>query len=286
MYETYWGLRANPFRGDEGPESYAPSPVHDEAQARLRYLIEANHRVGLLLGAPGSGKSLMLELAAGEWRAVGANVAKTSLLARDARETLWSIACGWGLTFDLQADVSEIWRGLADKLAENRWCQVPTLALIDDADQGAAEVLNHLVRLIHCEATNESHLTVVLAAQTDRLSVLGRQLLNLVELRIDLAPWDLTDTHNFLTHSLARVGRSQSAFAEEAVMRIHELSEGVVRKIALLADLGLLAAAGQQLPVVDAHTIETVYDELGVMDAVAPTWQDGSWSRRVAASPL
>jgi general secretion pathway protein A len=190
------------------------------------------------------------------------------------------------LIIDLQADVSEIWRGLADKLAENRWCRVPTLVLIDDADQGTTEVLNHLVRLIHCEATNESRLTVVLAAQTDHLSALGRQLLNLVELRIDLAAWDLTDTHNFLTHCLARVGRSQSAFAEEAVMRIHELSEGVVRKIALLADLGLLAAAGQQLTVVDAHTIETVYDELGVMDAVAPTWQDDSWSRRVAVSQL
>jgi general secretion pathway protein A len=286
MYETYWGLRANPFRGEGGAESYVPSPVHDEAQARLHYLIEANHRVGVLLGPSGSGKSLMLDLLAQQWRAVGANVAKTSLLARDAHETLWSIACGWSLSFDGRAGLFEIWRGLADKLTENRWCHVPTLALIDDADKGSADVLDQLVRLAHCESTAESRLTVVLAVESDRLAELGQQLLSLVELRVDLTAWDLTDTHNFLTHSLARAGRSQSAFAEEAVMRIHELSEGVVRRIALLAELGLVAAAGQQLPLVDAYTIETVYNELGVMDAVLAISRPDSWSRRAAESPL
>jgi type II secretory pathway predicted ATPase ExeA len=128
-------------------------------------------------------------------------------------------------------------------------------------------------------------LTVVLAAESDRVSDLGGQLLRLVELRIDLSPWDLTDTHNYLTHCLARAGRPQSAFDEEAVMRIHELSQGIVRRIALLADLSLLAAAGGRLSIVDAHTIEAVYDELGVMDAEPLSWPE-SWSRRAAGASL
>ncbi|HWB10833.1 MAG TPA: AAA family ATPase [Pirellulales bacterium] len=284
MYEAYWGLRTNPFRGDAGGEIYVASPVHEEALARLHYLVEANHRLGLLLGVSGSGKSLTLAVAAQQWRAVGANVAHTSLLARDGREVLWSIASGWGLNLDPRAGLFEMWRGLGDKLSENRWCQVPTVALLDDADRASAEVLDQVTRLIHCESTVESRLTVVLAVRSDRVSELGGQILSLVELRIDLAPWDLTDTHNYLTHCLARAGRPQSAFDEEAVMRIHELSQGVARRIALLADLGLLAAAGQRLTTVDAHTIETVYDELGVMDVEAGEAE--SWSRRAAVTPL
>lgn len=268
MYEVYWGLRASPFR-EAGVDSYVPSPLHDEALARIHYLVEANHRLGLLLGAAGSGKSLLLQIAAQQWRAIGTEVAKTSLLARDPHDVLWSIACGWGLNLDPHATLFEIWRVLADKLAENRWQHMPAIVLLDDADQASAEVLDQVVRLAHCEPTADSRLTVVLAAQADRVSELGRQLLGLVELRIDLPPWDLTDTHTYLTHCLARAGRPQSAFDEEAVMRIHELSEGTVRRIALLADFSLLAAAGQQLAIVDAHTVETVYDELGVMDATA-----------------
>lgn len=269
MYEAYWGLHASPFRGEGGVEGYFASQAHDEALARIHYLVEANHRLGLLLGAAGSGKSLVLDIAARQWRSLGSEVCKASLLARDVRDALWSIACGWGLNVNPREGLFEIWRALADRLAENRWQQVPTIALLDDADQASPEVLDQIVRLVHCEPTSESRLTVVLAAQGDRMSELGRQLLDLVELRIDLPSWDLTETQHYLSHCLTRAGRRQPAFAEEAVMRIHELSAGVVRRIGRLADLSLLAAAGQQLPIVDAHTIETVYDELGVMDAVA-----------------
>lgn len=269
MYETYWGLRFRPFRGDDGLKAYVPSPAHDEALARLHYLVEANHRVGLLLGATGTGKSLLLEIAAQAWRSLGACVARTSLRARDSRETLLALARGWGLDADVRLAPFELWQAIADRLAENRWQHVPTIAMIDDADRAASDVLDQVIRLAHCEPSAESRLTVIVAAQGDRLSELGRQLLGLVELRVDLPAWDLTDTHNYLTHSLARAGRAHSAFEEEAVMRIHELAEGIVRRIGLLADLSLLAASAQQLPLVDAHTVETVYDELGVMEAVS-----------------
>ena len=269
MYETYWGLRFRPFHGQATAKSYVPSPVHDEALARLHYLVEGNHRVGLLLGAMGTGKSLVLSIVAEQWRQLGATVAVTSLRARDAREAMWSIASGWGLDVDLHAPLFDLWRAVADRLAENRWQHNPTIVLLDDADRAANDVLDHIIRLAHCEATADSHLTVILAAQSDRVSELGSQILGLVELRVDLPVWDLTDTHSYLTHCLARAGRPQSAFAEDAVMRIHELAEGVARRVGLLADLSLLAAAAQQLPLVDVHTVETVYDELGVMEAVA-----------------
>lgn len=269
MYEVYWGLRTRPFRLG-GSEDYVSSPIHDEALARLHYLVEANHRLGLLLGAPASGKSLVLEVAAQQWRAVGATAATVNLVARDTRETLWALASGWGLDLDPAVSQFDLWRAISDRLAEGRWQQTPVLALLDDADRASNDVLDAILRLAHCEPSGDSRLTVVVSSQTDRFGELGRRLLGLVELRIDLTAWDLTDTHNYLTHCLARAGRPQSVFGEDAVMRIHELSEGAVGRIARLAELSLLAAAGQQLSLVDSHTVETVYDELGVMDSALP----------------
>jgi hypothetical protein len=44
-----------------------------------------------------------------------------------------------------------------------------------------------------------------------------------------------------------------------------EISQGVPRNVVQLADLALIAAAGQELAMVDTHTIESVVAELGVV---------------------
>ncbi|HEX5446519.1 MAG TPA: AAA family ATPase [Pirellulales bacterium] len=266
MYQDYWELREPPFR-QAGAAHYLPTAVHDEALARLQYLVDSRHRLGLLLGPSGSGKSLTLEVFATQLRTAGCQVAHVNLLGREPQEALWHTAAGWGLNPDRAAPSFELWRLLGDRLIENRWQHLPTVALFDDADDASHEVLSQVLRLVHCEPSADTPLTVVLAAATDRLSYLGRRLLDLAELRIDLLPWDLIDTEQYVCRSLERAGRTAPAFGNDALVRLHELSQGVARRIGLLAELGLLAAAAGGLPLVDAHTVESVYDELGVMDS-------------------
>ncbi len=62
MYETHWGLDVSPFRGLADPRFFYCSPTHDEALARLTFLVENRRRLGLLLGEPGSGKTLVLKV--------------------------------------------------------------------------------------------------------------------------------------------------------------------------------------------------------------------------------
>ena len=76
MYQTHWGLRETPFRTCLDPRFFYQSPTHEEALARLHFLVEQNRRLGVLLGEPGSGKSLLLEVFAAEGRRDGRAVAK------------------------------------------------------------------------------------------------------------------------------------------------------------------------------------------------------------------
>jgi len=62
MYQTHWGLQESPFRGCLDPKSFYQSPTHEEALARLHFLVEHGRRLGLLTGPSGSGKSLLLEV--------------------------------------------------------------------------------------------------------------------------------------------------------------------------------------------------------------------------------
>ena len=71
MYASHWGLQESPFRNYTNPQRFYQSPTHEEALARLHFLVEEHRRLGLLLGPGGSGKSFLLEVFAAQLRRGG-----------------------------------------------------------------------------------------------------------------------------------------------------------------------------------------------------------------------
>jgi general secretion pathway protein A len=141
--------------------------------------------------------------------------------------------------------------------------------LLDDADEASAEVLEVIYRLTQCEASTGANLTLVVAGRSTNWRSPHSRFWELAELRIDLEPWDLDESNNYLQQSLAKAGRTKAAFQSDAVVRLHELSGGKPRKLNQLADLALLAAAGQGLPLVDSHTVDAVCEELSLGESLA-----------------
>jgi type II secretory pathway predicted ATPase ExeA len=88
-------------------------------------------------------------------------------------------------------------------------------------------------------------------------------------LRIDLEPWEESDTGGYLISALAQAGRKTLLFTDDAVLRLHALSGGIPRRVNQLAALALVAGAGRQLSRIDADTINSVYRELGVIETAA-----------------
>ncbi len=262
MYESHWGLRESPFRGFTDPRYFYCSPTHDEALARLSFLIENHRRLGLLLGMPGSGKTLLLRVLARQLQETGYQVAMVNLLSLDARAMMWELATQLNRNPREQETPFQLWRGIMDRIAENRYQQLPTVILLDDVGEANPEVLTHIVRLVNHDLSAESYLTVVLAADPQAQKQLGRRLLELSELRIDLDSWEPDDTLHYLQDSLAKAGSQRPVFAAEAATRLHELTHGVPRQVSNLAEMALLAGAGRQLPEIDAATVESVYEEL------------------------
>ncbi len=146
MFRQYWNLRESPFRGALDPHLFFPSPTHEEALARLHFLVEDHRRLGLLLGAPGTGKSLTLEVFARRLRRAGAQVANINLLGLDIHEFLWLTAAELGVNPDRRDDPFHLWRSVLDRLTENRYQQLDTVILLDDADEANPQLQEHLVR--------------------------------------------------------------------------------------------------------------------------------------------
>jgi type II secretory pathway predicted ATPase ExeA len=268
MYASHWGLQESPFRNSLDPKYFHSSPTHEEALARLHFLVEHGRRAGLLLGSGGSGKSLLLKVFAEQLQRQGLHTASVNLLGLDPREFLWELAAQLRLNPRIKDDRFVLWRRIADRLTENHYQQLGVVALLDDAHEASSDVLAHVVRLLQSGPAPAAQLTVVLASNPRRLAQLGQRLLDLAGLRIEIELWDAEDTSDYLRSSILKAGREAPVFEPPAANRLHQLTGGVPRQISQLAELTLLAGAGEQLERIDRDTIESVYSELSVGNSI------------------
>ena len=121
-----------------------------------------------------------------------------------------------------------------------------------------------VARLTQTEPSPEARLTIALAANDYRQTELGQRLLELTELRIDLDSWSQEETGEFLSATMSKVGRNELTFTDASIERIHELTRGVPRRVRQLAELALLAGAGQSLTIIDEDIVMAVNQELNV----------------------
>jgi type II secretory pathway predicted ATPase ExeA len=259
MYQAYWNLQRSPFNASAGRAALVASPVQAEALARLDFLRESGGPLGLLLGPAGSGKSAVLAEFTERAARTGALVCLVSAGAAEEQHLLAPLTIGLQVT--ATGDYWQLWRGITERLQELTLDGLSALVLLDDLDRAAPSALQLVERLL---AIQDSPLIMVASARPETASRLGSRLLDQASLRIDLAAWTETETREFVHDSLARAGRQKPAFDLGATRRLFELSGGAPRKVNQLAQLALVAGAGQKLTQIDADTIDAVQEELSL----------------------
>jgi type II secretory pathway predicted ATPase ExeA len=190
-------------------------------------------------------------------------------LGGSTRDVLWQLACGLRTTPRQDADVSWLWRQIADRVTENRIQQIATVALIDDAGQAGPDLVTQFARLARFDSSEDARWTIVLAAEAAHAARWSESLRSAVDLRIELGTWSADDTIGYVQTSLVEAGRMEPLFANDALRTLHELAAGVPRQVARLADYALLAGAAAQVDTITSETIEAAYDEIAWPTATA-----------------
>jgi len=262
MHESHWGLQESPFQTTLNPRFFYEAPAHDEALSRMLFLVEHRRRMGLVLGDSGAGKSLLIEVLVDKFRRQGVETAAVRMRGLTEDSFLRELADSLRLTTNSVASIHALWRGIADRFAEHRYRQTPLVIFLDDVDLAEPEALTQLLRLIALDTTPDAQVTFVLSASTCGLSKLPQTLVDLIDLRTEIENWEADDTIEYLETAATQAGRETPLFEADAAKRLHELTGGVPRKVAQLAELALVAGAGAELEVVDQHTIDAVYEEL------------------------
>jgi general secretion pathway protein A len=259
--------------GKAGAGRYYLSPSHEEALARLEWLIAQRRRLGVVVGPTGGGKTLLLsKLAAALAEEVGqAPVVKISLLGLDEQQFLLALAQQLELSPGNNITAAELWRRVFDRLKERAYQQTSSVLLFDDAHLAGAAVLTAVSRLVEFDHAPDARVTIVLAADERHTSRLGERLLSRCVLRIDVEPWEADDTLAFVQQAIAALAALDSAgdappahFSPAALERIHALSGGIPRRVGQLAEWALVAGAGLGLAEIDDETVAAAAEELGV----------------------
>ena len=262
MQLDHWGLEQSPFPTAIDVDHCYPSTSHDEALNRIDYLVGAHRRLGVVLGESGTGKSLALRAAARRLVRSRHTAVSVNAMGLSVRELLWQVAAGLGAAPSEEADSARLWRHVADRVVENRLQQESTVLLVDDAGQAGPDVLNQFVRLSRIDPTPAARWTIVLAAAKGQAARWSESLRELVDLRIDLRPWSEEDTIGYVQTALIDAGRFDPIFDDEALRALHELSDGVPRRVARLADFALLAGAAEEVDTIDAAIVQEANEEL------------------------
>jgi type II secretory pathway predicted ATPase ExeA len=259
---NHWDLERWPFASVARGEQFYPTAGRDEMLARIEYLVEARRRLGLLLGAAGAGKSTLLAEAARRLRKAGCAVTVVDALGVSPREFYWQIAVGLQTAPSIDADTPRLSRLIADRVAENRLQNVPTILFVDDAGEAGADVLAQFGRLARIDASPASQWTIVLAAEPKRAATWGKTLRDLVDLRIEVEAWEAEDTIGFVQNALVDAGCMSPLFNDAALQRLHELSCGSPRQVCRLAEFALLAGAAAGVEQVDEELVRAAAEEV------------------------
>lgn len=269
MALKFWGLQRWPFRGPVSAAQFYPTAGHNEALARIEYLVESRRRLGALLGDAGVGKSLVLRLAARQIARKGSAAVVIDTIGATTRELLWQVAVGLQTTPRDDADVSWLWRQISDRVAENRMQQIASVVLIDDAGQAGPDLVTQFSRLARLDMSASARWTMVLAAETEQAAHWHETLRNSVDLRIELGPWTAADTIGYVQTALVDAGRLEPVFQDDALRALHELSRGVPQQVARLADYALLAGAAAKSHIIEEFAIASAHEEVAWPSAVA-----------------
>jgi putative secretion ATPase (PEP-CTERM system associated) len=274
MYERFYNLRERPFSLTPDPDYLYPSRVHKEALSYLRYGIEGHAGFIVVTGEIGSGKTTLLQtvLRGLDQRTSVSRLVNTML---DARELIEAVMLDFGLDPGHGHSKPHLLRDLARFLVDQRTAGRLALLVIDEAQNLSTSALEEVRMLSNLETEKSKLIQIVLVGQPNLRDVLaGRELEQLrqrVTVSYHLQALDAAETAAYIGHRLRRAALGAPLeLSRDVTDLIHHHSQGLPRKINVIADAVLLFGYGEEQRVITAELAREVVAELRATGVIVP----------------
>jgi general secretion pathway protein A len=252
MYLEHWNLRQLPFENAPNPGLFYPSPMHEEALARLHYVVLQGKSAAMITGAVGCGKTvlsqtLMQRLNKDRFQvAAVTNPAMGPLGFIQTVKDLFQAPNGHGTS------KAELWQALVQHLKKNSIIGRRSLLVIDEAQLIHDEkTLEELRMLMNLQSADRMLLSVILLGQLglerriERIAPLNQR----ISIRYKLFPFSFREALSYIKHRLQRADCQKIPFTANALRSVYRYTQGIPREINSLCDRSMLAAflAGKRI---------------------------------------
>ena len=267
MYEAFFGFTQQPFATAPSAKRYFPAASIDGARETLARCIERREGTGLLIGPPGTGKSLLLSVLAEEFASKLAVVHLAATQGETRRELMQAILYELKLPFQ-GVEEGEMRLSLVDHLTRSEnGPEGGVLLLVDEAHALPVPVLEELRMMTNLARGGEPQVRLILAGKMDLEEVFADPRLDAFAQRLAarcyLEPFEYSETNDFIRFQIAVAGgQADRVFDPQAADAVHRATDGIPRLVNQLCDHALLLAFHAEQPKLDASAIERAWADL------------------------
>jgi type II secretory pathway predicted ATPase ExeA len=271
MYEVFFKLKERPFAAAPVTKRYFPAANIEHARQSLRRAIDRAEGTGLIVGPSGTGKSLLLQVLADEFRDRLRPVLLTSGRLSTARALLQAILFELNLPYR-HMDESELRLSLVDHLAPSKLGCEGLLLLIDEAHSMSWRLLEEVRMITNLVRDGQPRVRVVLAGSpkleerfaSPRLDSFSQRL----AARCYLESLSRDETAAYVRGQIQAVGGVPTRLlADDALAAVHRATDGIPRLINQVCDHALLLASLGGLRTLGAAAIEEAWADLQQLPA-------------------
>jgi len=284
MYLEHFGLSEPPFRITPVTVFFFSGANRGEILDALIYSISEVEGIIKVSGEVGSGKTMLCRMLLEKLPAnIEAIYLANPSLSRE--EMLYAIADGLGLNINGER-VGIIMQNIQNKLEEKAREGKRIVVLVDEAHAMPPDTLEELRLLYNLQVGNAKLLQIVLFGQPELNAKLDqpnmRQLKDRIAHHFHMQPLSRSILENYLMFRMRAAGyHGPNIFSAQAVKLIASASNGLMRRVNILADKSLLAAF-----VEDTHNIEARHVEAAMRDSELNPSSDGPGKKVLLGSTL
>ena len=265
MYLEHFGLDEPPFRITPVTVFFFSGANRGEILDALIYSLSEAEGIVKVSGEVGSGKTMLCRMLL---ERLPEHV-ETIYLANPSlsrEEMLYAIADALGLSIDGKR-VGIVMHSIQNKLEEKAREGKRVVVLVDEAHAMPLDTLEELRLLYNLQVGNDKLLQIILFGQPELNAKLDqpnmRQLKDRIVHHFHMQPLSRNALESYLMFRMRAAGyRGPDIFSPNAIKLIADASNGLMRRINILADKSLLSAF-----VEDTHNIEVRHVQAAMRDS-------------------
>ncbi len=241
MYEAFYNFSVEPFRLTPNQEFCFSYPSFQRTRAYLEYAVGRSQDFVMITGAPGTGKTTMINDLLASLDNEKFIVARIECMHMEREDLLRLLALSLNIDVVAGLDLTELLHRTKQFLIEQRKLGRKALLIIDEAQVLTSAALEELRLLQNMQEDGQVLLHVYLFGQEELVELINSpevaQLRERLMAAYQIDPLTSEQTEDYIKYRLSAVGwKGDPAFHEGVFPLIYQLSQGIPRRINLLCN--------------------------------------------------